>query len=347
MHHAHTSRQKASDHNTFSLLTTVHESEAIHLIPIISPAHNFTVILEPASFSQEKFDLYSKYQTEIHHDAPSEISPIGFKRFLCTSPISANSQNQSLSEGGTVPQLLGSYHASYYLDSKLIALSVLDLLPHAVSGVYFLYDPAYAAYSLGKISAMREIALALEGGYQYYYMGFWIEGCKKMRYKGEYKPQMVLEPERLEWGALEDLEGTLKREREIQLDRDVAGDGRIAALKQETDEAKADADANDAEDEDDATLATPTAIARSDRTLLDVGMAGITSLPFLLSTLDLDATKVQIGRGARKQTVQCDDLMSWDDGEYLEAGSLKGIVAELVACLGVEVAGECVVDLSS
>lgn len=50
-------------------------------------------------------------------------------------------------------------------------MSVLDLLPHCVSGVYFIYHEDYTKWGLGKLSACREAALAKEGGYRYYYMG--------------------------------------------------------------------------------------------------------------------------------------------------------------------------------
>lgn len=41
-------------------------------------------------------------------------------------------------------------------------MSVLDIVPNAVSGVYFVYDPAWSALSLGKLSALRETTLAIE-----------------------------------------------------------------------------------------------------------------------------------------------------------------------------------------
>jgi hypothetical protein len=53
------------------------------------------------------------------------------------------------------------------------------------------------------LSALRETTLTLEGGYQYYYMGYYIHSCPKMRYKGEYKPQYVLDPETYEWNPLD------------------------------------------------------------------------------------------------------------------------------------------------
>jgi arginine-tRNA-protein transferase len=48
----------------------------------------------------------------------------------------------------------------YRIDGKLVGISVIDILPYCVSSVYFLWDPDYAWASLGKLSAMREIALA-------------------------------------------------------------------------------------------------------------------------------------------------------------------------------------------
>jgi arginine-tRNA-protein transferase len=48
------------------------------------------------------------------------------------------------------------------LDGKLIAVAVLDILPGAVSSVYFMWDPDWAGMGLGKISALREIALVQE-----------------------------------------------------------------------------------------------------------------------------------------------------------------------------------------
>ncbi len=88
-------------------------------------------------------------------------------------------------------QLFGSYHQCYRLDGRLVAFGVLDLLPGCVSAVYFVYvyvhhhglsAPAKLClpssyhedmipWKFGKLGALREAALAAEGGYTYYYMG--------------------------------------------------------------------------------------------------------------------------------------------------------------------------------
>lgn len=64
------------------------------------------------------------------------------------------------------------------VDGKLIAVGVLDILPKCLSSVYLFYDPDYAHLALGKVSALREIALVLQlqrkAGFhecQWYYLG--------------------------------------------------------------------------------------------------------------------------------------------------------------------------------
>lgn len=49
--------------------------------------HRFRTVVEPASFSQAKFDLYARYQIAVHHDDDDKPSVSGFTRFLCESPI--------------------------------------------------------------------------------------------------------------------------------------------------------------------------------------------------------------------------------------------------------------------
>jgi arginine-tRNA-protein transferase len=92
----------------------------------------------------------------------------------------------------------------YRLDGRLIAMGVLDLLPGCVSGVYFIYHTDFEKWGFGKLSALREACLALEGQYEYYYMGFYIHSCPKMRYKNDYTPQYFLDISTLKWDALDE-----------------------------------------------------------------------------------------------------------------------------------------------
>ncbi|KAF8245235.1 hypothetical protein K440DRAFT_556261, partial [Wilcoxina mikolae CBS 423.85] len=195
-----TKEEKKKKKSGFDLLESIHASEFAtieaqgHIPP--EPAHKFEVTLECASFSEEKYDLFKNYQQNVHHEEPEEISRGGFTRFLCRSPLCT----ETTSSG----KKLGSWHQCYRLDGRLIALGVLDLLPNCVSGVYFIYHSDFDKWHLGKVSACREACLAKEGGYQYYYMGYYIPSCQKMRYKGEYGPQEFLSPGNNEWIPLDD-----------------------------------------------------------------------------------------------------------------------------------------------
>ncbi|KAJ6516014.1 arginine-tRNA-protein transferase [Mycena sanguinolenta] len=195
-----------SKNAAFSLSTAIHAAE-VGFCANQRHEHHFETILEPSSYSLEKFELYCKYQQEIHQD--SKNSPSGFKRFLVNSPLLPAPIPYSSAPPSHLPTNYGSYHQLYKCDGKLIALGVIDILPSCVSSVYFMYDPEWAKFSLGKLSALREVSLASEikaagaPGMNSLYMGFYIHSCPKMRYKGDYSPSYLADPETYEWFPLE------------------------------------------------------------------------------------------------------------------------------------------------
>ncbi|KAI9844576.1 MAG: Arginyl-tRNA--protein transferase 1 [Sclerophora amabilis] len=158
---------KARRKTEFNLIEAVHGSEYSQLRTPPEPDHKFEVILEEDRFTEEKYLLYSDYQQKVHKDPPSKINRDSFSRFLCSSPLKHRTQKDGVRE-----QKLGSYHQCYRIDGRLVAFGVLDLLPQCVSAVYFIgsYHENMNKWNFGKISALREAALADEAGYKYYYM---------------------------------------------------------------------------------------------------------------------------------------------------------------------------------
>jgi arginine-tRNA-protein transferase len=199
--------EKRQQETTFDLASAVHEAETTYVRGDIATDHVFEVTLEGDTFTEEKFALFEDYQRHVHHEDDDDISRMGFKRFLCSSPLHRSGSDAS------DEKLLGSYHQCYRLDGRLIAMAVLDFLPHAVSGVYFIYHRDFEKWSFGKLSAVREASLALERGYGYYYMGYYIHSCRKMRYKGDYRPQHVLDLHSMQWDPLDDDMRTLMDDR--------------------------------------------------------------------------------------------------------------------------------------
>ncbi|XP_076982359.1 arginyl-tRNA--protein transferase 1 isoform X5 [Tamandua tetradactyla] len=173
-------------------------------------SHKLEVRLVPVSFEDpefkssfsQSFSLYVKYQMAIHQDPPDECGKTEFTRFLCSSPLEAENPPNGPDCG------YGSFHQQYWLDGRIIAVGVIDILPYCVSSVYLYYDPDYSYLSLGVYSALREIAFTRQlhektSQLSYYYMGFYIHSCPKMKYKGQYRPSDLLCPETYVWVPIE------------------------------------------------------------------------------------------------------------------------------------------------
>uniref|UniRef100_A0A8B9MBX5 Arginyl-tRNA--protein transferase 1 n=1 Tax=Accipiter nisus TaxID=211598 RepID=A0A8B9MBX5_9AVES len=190
--------------------------------------HKLEVRLVPVSFEDPQFKssfnqsatLFAKYQMAIHKDTPSDCGENEFTRFLCNSPLEAENAPNGPECG------YGSFHQQYWLDGKIIAVGVIDILPYCVSSVYLYYDPDYSFLSLGVYSALREIAFTRQLHEKapdlcFYYMGFYIHSCPKMRYKGQYRPSDLLCPETYVWTPIEQCLPLLEHSKYCRFNQDV------------------------------------------------------------------------------------------------------------------------------
>lgn len=168
---------------------------------------------------QESYQVYKRYQMVIHKDPPDKPTVSQFTRFLCSSPLEAETSPNGPDCG------YGSFHQQYWLDGKIIAVGVIDILPHCVSSVYLYYDPDYSFLSLGVYSALREIAFTRHlhektSQLSYYYMGFYIHSCPKMKYKGQYRPSDLLCPETYVWVPIEQCLPSLENSKYCRFNQD-------------------------------------------------------------------------------------------------------------------------------
>lgn len=80
----------------------------------------------------------------------------------------------------------------FYAGSKLLAVSVTDVLEHGLSAVYTYFDPEMPARSLGNYVILWQIQHTRALGLPYLFLGYWIRDCAKMQYKSEYRPLELL-----------------------------------------------------------------------------------------------------------------------------------------------------------
>ncbi|EFA83779.1 arginyltransferase [Heterostelium album PN500] len=181
----------------------------------IEPKHKLEITIRRAEYTEEVFQLYCKYQRIVHKEVEPK-KPEGFTRFLVDSPLVfvpyskegyySKRENRIIE----IPETgFGSFHQYYRIDGKLAALGIVDILPHCLSSVYMLYDPDFQFLSIGKLTALKEIEyiqnqLSKQASQlHYYYMGYYIHSCQKMRYKGKFKPSELLCNQSYQWVDLE------------------------------------------------------------------------------------------------------------------------------------------------
>ena len=85
------------------------------------------------------------------------------------------------------------YEILYFDEDKLIGVDLIDILEEGISSIYFYYDPDYSKYSLGKLSLLFQIELAISKNKDWIYLGYYVKECQSLSYKEEYKPFLTLQ----------------------------------------------------------------------------------------------------------------------------------------------------------
>ena len=122
--------------------------------------------------TEEKFDLYRRYQSEWH--GKDESGYAEFCEFLYDSPV------ETIEFAYRDPA------------GKLLAIGICDISPAALSSVYFYFDPAASHRNLGTFGALCEIQHAAKESIAHYYLGYWVAGCSAMHYKAAFRPHEIL-----------------------------------------------------------------------------------------------------------------------------------------------------------
>lgn len=122
--------------------------------------------------SEEKYRIFAAYQRE-HHESDTVDSYSQFRDFLYRSPV------QSL-------------EMVYRVGPAIAGVGIVDVALQSLSSVYFYFDPAHARRSLGIFSALMEIDLCRQMGKPYWYAGYYIRECDRMKYKAGFRPCELL-----------------------------------------------------------------------------------------------------------------------------------------------------------
>jgi arginine-tRNA-protein transferase len=88
-------------------------------------------------------------------------------------------------------------------DGALCGVAIYDRVADGLSGLYQFFEPDLEPASPGNFMILWLIERARVLGLPYLYLGYYIEGCRKMTYKVRYKPLEALGADG-RWTTLED-----------------------------------------------------------------------------------------------------------------------------------------------
>ena len=78
------------------------------------------------------------------------------------------------------------------MKGELVAAALFDVLGDGLSLIYSYYTPNMSGKSLGTFVILDAIRRAAQQNLEYVYLGYWINGSKKMAYKSLFLPQQRL-----------------------------------------------------------------------------------------------------------------------------------------------------------
>ncbi len=129
------------------------------------------IILDRTSIDEEKFNLFKKYHEIRHKD-------------------NINNSYESIMASRHFG-FKGSIELNFYINEKLIGVSIIDLSKDGFSSNFFYYDTDYMERALGIFSILYEIEYAKKLGIKYYYIGWYTPTISNMKYKDQFRPSEV------------------------------------------------------------------------------------------------------------------------------------------------------------
>jgi len=145
---------------------------------ILNKNKNTMVYIQKPTVTYEHLELFNKYHKHMKEKKQWQDNNIDVDEYC-------NSYVNGAHEFGN--ELL------YFIDDKLVAVALCDLMKDGLSAVYCYYDHDYKHLSLGQFSILAQISIAKQQNIKYLYLGYWIKDHFSMGYKERYKPFDVLQ----------------------------------------------------------------------------------------------------------------------------------------------------------
>ena len=135
-----------------------------------------------ASPSSDQYSLFRRYLDARHAEGGmADMSVLDYAMMVGESHVATNVYEYRLR--GPDSGITGRGQG------PLVATALTDVLADGLSMVYSFYDPEEADRSLGTYMILDHLQRARKMGLPYVYLGYWVDGSRKMGYKRRFRPQ--------------------------------------------------------------------------------------------------------------------------------------------------------------
>ncbi len=143
---------------------------------ILARNADIAATISDAHADAEQFALFRAYLDSRHSDGGmADMAMLDYSMMIEDSHVDTRLVSYRL------PSAIGW--------GPLAATCLTDVLEDGLSMVYSFFDPSEPQRSLGAYMILEHVARARALGLPHLYLGYWVEGSKKMGYKAQYLPQ--------------------------------------------------------------------------------------------------------------------------------------------------------------
>jgi leucyl-tRNA---protein transferase len=137
----------------------------------------FTLKISPPKVTRKRLDLYDQY-----HEFQSD-----HREWRSSGKKDADDYVDSF-----VSNPIQTEEWNYRRDGETFGIGYVDPLPDGLSAIYFFYNPKMRDYSLGTFNVLNVIDEARRRSLPYVYLGYFVENCRSLEYKANFRPNEVL-----------------------------------------------------------------------------------------------------------------------------------------------------------
>ena len=144
---------------------------------VLKQNHDVVSTVVKAEATSEHYSLFRGYIDTRHAEGGmADMSVLDFAAMV----------DETITDSRIVEYRFGPNHPQA---GELICAVLMDVLSDGLSLIYSFYEPSYDYRSLGTLVILDAITRANKLSLPYVYLGYYIEGSRKMSYKARFLPQ--------------------------------------------------------------------------------------------------------------------------------------------------------------